>query len=148
MSFKARVIPDNHIWMEDAKLKNVILCQPEYRNRFNKVWTLVFSSLDVLYELNFPHEQLAWFNLIPANKHLFQIFGGFLMRQAFELGWVNAHVYARQRPYIEFMDDILFQAPVDIGSLLLFNSQVWMVMSSLGHCTQILLCYINLDSLW
>ena len=70
------------------------------------------------------------------------------MRQAFELGWVNAHVYARQRPYIEFMDDILFQAPVDIGSLLLFNSQVWMVMSSLGHCTQILLCYINLYSLW
>ncbi len=54
----------------------------------------------------------------------FQIFGGFLMRQAFELGWANAYVYARQRPYIEFMDDILFQAPVEIGSLLLFHSQV------------------------
>jgi hypothetical protein len=46
------------------------------------------------------------------------------MRQAFELGWANAYVYARQRPYIEFMDDILFQAPVEIGSLLYFNSQV------------------------
>ena len=46
------------------------------------------------------------------------------MRQAFELGWANAYVYARQRPYIEFMDDILFQAPVEIGSLLLFHSQV------------------------
>ncbi len=46
------------------------------------------------------------------------------MRQAFELAWANAYVYARQRPYIEFMDDILFQAPVEIGSLLYFNSQV------------------------
>ncbi len=45
------------------------------------------------------------------------------MRQAFELAWANAYVYARQRPYIEFMDDILFQAPVEIGSLLYFNSQ-------------------------
>ena len=53
------------------------------------------------------------------------------MRQAFELGWANAYVYARQRPYIEFMDDILFQAPVEIGSLLFFNSQVSLVSLSL-----------------
>ena len=52
------------------------------------------------------------------------------MRQAFELAWANAYVYARQRPYIEFMDDILFQAPVEIGSLLYFNSQVKYFMPS------------------
>jgi acyl-coenzyme A thioesterase 9 len=37
LSFKARVKPENQVWMEDAKLKNVVICQPEYRNRFNKV---------------------------------------------------------------------------------------------------------------
>ena len=37
LSFKARVKPDNHVWMEDARLKNLVICQPEYRNRFNKV---------------------------------------------------------------------------------------------------------------
>jgi hypothetical protein len=52
------------------------------------------------------------------------------MRQAFELGWANAYVYARQRPYIEFMDDILFQAPVEIGSLLYFHSQVTYLVNS------------------
>ena len=56
------------------------------------------------------------------------------MRQAFELGWANAYVYARQRPYIEFMDDILFQAPVEIGSLLYFNSQVIIKSVCLSFC--------------
>ena len=42
LSFKARVKPDNHVWMEDARLKNLVICQPEYRNRFNKVgWMCV-----------------------------------------------------------------------------------------------------------
>ena len=88
-TFKARVKPQNSVWMEDAKLKTVVLCQPEYRNVFNK------------------------------------IFGGFIMRQAFELGWACAYVYAGKRvPRIKYMDDILFERPVEIGSLLHFNSQV------------------------
>jgi len=33
MSFKARVKPDNSVWFEDAKLKNMIVCQPQNRNR-------------------------------------------------------------------------------------------------------------------
>ena len=88
LSFKARVKPENSEWMENAKLKNIIICQPENRNRFNK------------------------------------IFGGFIMRQAFELAWANTVVYARKRPHINFMDDISFKKPVEIGSLLYFNSQI------------------------
>ena len=88
LSFKARIKPENSVWMEDSKLKNLVICQPEHRNRFNK------------------------------------IFGGFIMRQAFELAWANAYVYSKEMPQIEFMDDILFQKPVEIGSLLYFNSQV------------------------
>ncbi len=87
LSFKARVLPENSRWMESSKLKNIIICQPEYRNRFNK------------------------------------IFGGFTMRQAFELAWANAYVYSGQRPYIKHMDDISFKKPVPVGCLLYFNSQ-------------------------
>jgi len=88
MSFKARILPENSCWMEDAKLKNLLICQPENRNRFNK------------------------------------IFGGFIMRQAFELAWANAYVYGKARPFCMYMDDIWFRAPVEIGSLLYFNSQI------------------------
>lgn len=88
LSFKARIKPENSVWMEDAKLKNLLICQPENRNRFNK------------------------------------IFGGFIMRQAFELAWANAFVFSKERPRILFMDDISFEAPVEVGSLLYFNSQI------------------------
>jgi len=88
MSFKARVKPQNSVWFEDAKLKNLIICQPENRNRFNK------------------------------------IFGGFIMRQAFELAWANTYVFGKSRPFCIRMDDILFKAPVEVGQLLYFNSQI------------------------
>ena len=38
LSFKARVKPENSVWMEDAKLKNLVLCQPEHKNRFYKIF--------------------------------------------------------------------------------------------------------------
>lgn len=49
-SFASRTVPDGALWMEDLKLKNVLVCNPESRNIHNK------------------------------------IFGGWLMRQAVELG--------------------------------------------------------------
>jgi len=88
MSFKARVKPENSVWFEDAKLKNLIICQPEHRNRFNK------------------------------------IFGGFIMRQAFELAWANSFVFGKSRPFCMHMDDIWFRAPVEVGAMLYFNSQI------------------------
>ena len=87
LSFQARVKPKNSIWMEDAKLKTIVVCEPENRNPFYK------------------------------------IFGGYIMRKAFDLAWANAYVYGCRRPSINLMDDILFRAPVDIGSLLYMNSQ-------------------------
>ena len=100
-----RIKPENTVWFEDAKLKNLIVCQPEHRNRFNK------------------------------------IFGGFIMRQAFELAWANTYTFryiykdfieyfskptnfSKSRPFCMHMDDIWFKAPVEIGSLLYFNSQI------------------------
>ena len=63
-----RIKPENSVWFEDAKLKNLIICQPENRNRFNK------------------------------------IFGGFIMRQAFELAWANAFTFRFNKNLIQLLN--------------------------------------------
>lgn len=88
LSFAIKNRPANSVWMENTKLKNLIICHPESSNIFNK------------------------------------IFGGFLMREAFEFSWVNASLFSKQRPRILHIDDIMFRRPVEIGSLLYLSSQV------------------------
>lgn len=87
-SLNLRHKPENTVWMADTKLKNVIICHPEQRNLYNK------------------------------------IFGGFLMRQAYELAWANACQFSKTTPRISIVDDITFKKPVFIGSLLFLNSQI------------------------
>ncbi|NWX35332.1 ACOT9 thioesterase, partial [Notiomystis cincta] len=61
----------------------------------------------------------------PEERNIFnRIFGGFLMRKAFELGWAIACSYGGSRPFIVSVDDIMFQKPVEVGSLLLLSGQV------------------------
>uniref|UniRef100_A0A671T2V0 Acyl-coenzyme A thioesterase 9, mitochondrial-like n=1 Tax=Sinocyclocheilus anshuiensis TaxID=1608454 RepID=A0A671T2V0_9TELE len=61
----------------------------------------------------------------PEERNIFnRIFGGFLMRKAYELGRANACAFAGCRPTVVAVDDILFRKPVEIGSLLLLSSQV------------------------
>ncbi|XP_075445487.1 acyl-coenzyme A thioesterase 9, mitochondrial isoform X1 [Ascaphus truei] len=61
----------------------------------------------------------------PQQRNIFnRIFGGFLMRKAYELGWATACSYSGSRPYVVAVDDIMFQRPVEIGSLLFLSSQV------------------------
>ncbi|XP_058884062.1 acyl-coenzyme A thioesterase 9, mitochondrial-like isoform X1 [Acipenser ruthenus] len=61
----------------------------------------------------------------PQERNIFnRIFGGFLMRKAYELGWANACTYGGSRPHLVAVDDIMFQKPVEIGSLLFLSSQV------------------------
>lgn len=61
----------------------------------------------------------------PQERNIFnRIFGGFLMRKAYELGRANACAFAGCRPTVVAVDDILFRKPVEIGSLLMLSSQV------------------------
>ncbi|XP_013381228.1 acyl-coenzyme A thioesterase 9, mitochondrial isoform X2 [Lingula anatina] len=87
-TFKRTKKPEGSMWMEEAILKNIHICQWENRNLYGKM------------------------------------FGGFLMRRAFELAWCNASVYSHTRPRVIAVDDIMFQAPVEVGSLLYLSSQV------------------------
>jgi len=37
-SFSARVKPDNSAWMTESKLKSIMLCEPEHKNDYNKIF--------------------------------------------------------------------------------------------------------------
>lgn len=53
-----------------------------------------------------------------------RIFGGFLMRRAFELGFATTYLFAGSRPSFVRVDEVTFRKPVDVGSLLRFKSHV------------------------
>ncbi|XP_016070878.1 PREDICTED: acyl-coenzyme A thioesterase 9, mitochondrial isoform X5 [Miniopterus natalensis] len=61
----------------------------------------------------------------PQERNIFnRIFGGFLMRKAYELGWATACNFGGSRPFVVAVDDIMFQKPVEVGSLLFLSAQV------------------------
>lgn len=53
-----------------------------------------------------------------------RIFGGYLMRRAFELAFANAYMFGGAKPSFLEVDDISFDLPVDVGDLLVFSSRV------------------------
>ncbi|CBY21648.1 unnamed protein product [Oikopleura dioica] len=61
----------------------------------------------------------------PESRNIHnKIFGGWLMRQSLELAWSVACTVSNGKHRIIFIDDILFKAPVEIGSILFLHSQV------------------------
>ncbi|XP_053427578.1 acyl-coenzyme A thioesterase 9, mitochondrial-like [Nycticebus coucang] len=62
----------------------------------------------------------------PQERNIFnRIFGGFLMRKAYELAWATACSFGSgTRPFVVAVGDIMFQRPVEIGSLLFLTAQV------------------------
>ncbi|KAL7529830.1 hypothetical protein ACHAWF_003125 [Thalassiosira exigua] len=57
-----------------------------------------------------------------------RIFGGFLMRRAFELAFSTAYLFGGDRPRFLEVDDITFDKPVDVGDLLVLKSRVLYTM--------------------
>lgn len=78
----------NSILMEQTKLQNCELAQPQTANLAN------------------------------------QIFGGFLMRRAFDLAYATAYVFAGRRPRFLEVDSVAFTIPVSVGDLTNFQAQV------------------------
>jgi acyl-coenzyme A thioesterase 9 len=76
------------ILMEQTKLQNCELAQPQTANLAN------------------------------------QIFGGFLMRRAFDLAYATAYVFAGRRPRFMEVDQVAFTIPVNVGDLTNFQAQV------------------------
>uniref|UniRef100_H3A2B6 Acyl-CoA thioesterase 9 n=1 Tax=Latimeria chalumnae TaxID=7897 RepID=H3A2B6_LATCH len=103
----------------------------------NVIHNIFLNTLDTKY-VRLKHAALLLLNLYlakinsellslrnPTERNIFnRIFGGFLMRKAYELGWANACTYGGSRPYLVAVDDIMFRKPVEVGSLLYLSSQI------------------------
>ncbi|KIK64962.1 hypothetical protein GYMLUDRAFT_160038 [Collybiopsis luxurians FD-317 M1] len=63
--------------------------------------------------------------MFPQERNVHQkIFGGYLMRLAYELGFSNASMFCRGRVRFLALDEISFKLPVPIGSILRLTSVV------------------------
>jgi acyl-coenzyme A thioesterase 9 len=61
----------------------------------------------------------------PQSRNIHnKIFGGYLMRQAFELGWNITYLHCRCPPQFVCMDHMYFFQPVEIGAILSFTGFV------------------------
>ncbi|KAF2840822.1 Thioesterase/thiol ester dehydrase-isomerase [Patellaria atrata CBS 101060] len=58
------------------------------------------------------------------NRHHFMIFGGFLLKQTFELAFLCAASFAHARPTFVSLDPSTFQNPVPVGSVLYLSAHV------------------------
>lgn len=58
------------------------------------------------------------------NRHHFMIFGGFLLKQTFELAFTTAAAFAHARPTFISLDPSTFQNPVPVGSILYMTATV------------------------
>ena len=61
----------------------------------------------------------------PQQRNLAgRIFGGLIMRRAFELGYAAAYTFSGWRPHLASVDEVAFLAPVDVGDLLSLRAAV------------------------
>jgi acyl-coenzyme A thioesterase 9 len=60
----------------------------------------------------------------PAVSLHSKVFGGYLMRLAYELGFTNASLFARAPVRFLSLDKIAFAKPVPIGSILRLTAHV------------------------
>jgi acyl-coenzyme A thioesterase 9 len=58
------------------------------------------------------------------NRHNFMIFGGFLLKQTFELAFCCAASFAHARPNFLALDPSTFENPVPVGSVLYLRATV------------------------
>ena len=58
------------------------------------------------------------------NRHHFMIFGGFLLKQTFELAFCCAAAFSHSRPRFLSLDPSTFENPVPVGSVLYLTATV------------------------
>ena len=81
--------PDHVVYMDQTRISNAQIMQPQYRNRHN-----------------------------------FMIFGGFLLKQTFELAFCCAASFSHARPKFISLDPSTFENPVPVGSVLYLSAIV------------------------
>eukprot|EP00892_Ulva_mutabilis_P002977 jgi/Ulvmu1/12680/UM094_0037.1 len=74
------------------------------------------------------------FTCQPQQRNMHgRVFGGFLMRRAYELAFATVHMFAGSRPRFVQVDRVDFKMPVDVGDLLSFRSCIMHARNLLDH---------------
>ncbi|KAF9180335.1 hypothetical protein BGZ51_006053 [Haplosporangium sp. Z 767] len=75
----------------------------------------------------------------PQDRNIHdKIFGGYLMRLAYELAYCNASVFIKYRPTFLALDEISFRKPVPVGTLLELDSQIAFAEGGKHHSFQVM----------
>ena len=152
---------------KEGKEEGVIIEEGKIRNEARKKRRE--TSLDILpptaresaqiHEL-FKNAKTRHPNAIPVSKTKLQstklchpqernihnrIFGGFLMREAFELAYTTSVINQRSQVEISAIDDILFVEPVEIGSILHLGSKIVFTNEKYIH-VQVIADVLNVGS--
>lgn len=74
------------------------------------------------------------FTCQPQQRNIYgRIFGGFLMRRAYELAFATVHMFAGRRPRFMEVDRVDFRRPVDVGDLVTFRSRILHTRNHFDH---------------
>ncbi|KAF9283116.1 hypothetical protein BGZ68_005540 [Mortierella alpina] len=75
----------------------------------------------------------------PQDRNIHdKIFGGYLMRLAYELAFCNASVFISSRPTFLALDEISFRKPVPIGTFLALDSKIVFAEGGDHHSFQVM----------
>lgn len=58
------------------------------------------------------------------NRHSYMVFGGYMMRQAFELAFACAAAFSHAQPRFVSLDTVTFKSPVPVGAVLYLDATV------------------------
>jgi acyl-coenzyme A thioesterase 9 len=87
------------------------------KNPTKKPSNMTFMSKSTLHSAQIMQPQYR-------NRHSFMIFGGYLLKQTFELAFTCAASFSHARPTFLNLDPSTFEAPVPVGSVLYINAGV------------------------
>ncbi|KAK9387176.1 HotDog domain-containing protein [Lipomyces mesembrius] len=62
--------------------------------------------------------------VIQHCQHSYMIFGGYLLRQTFELAYCCAAAFSHGQPHFTSLDQTIFRSPVPVGSVLYLTATV------------------------
>ncbi|GEQ70383.1 hypothetical protein JCM33374_g4060 [Metschnikowia sp. JCM 33374] len=111
-----------------AKNSSVIEPSDEETRLVHDMWKASKSIEATSSELKFMKDSKFTSTLFMQpqyrNRHSYMIFGGYLLRQAFELAYCAAAAFTSAGPRFVSLDSTTFKAPVPVGSVLSMEASV------------------------
>lgn len=93
------------------------LAYQDSSNPAQKPETITYMSHATVYSTQIMQPQYR-------NRHNFMIFGGYLLKQSFELAFTCAAAFSHSKPSFLYLDPSTFEHPVPVGSILYLSAGV------------------------